>query len=679
VCYKLIQIESLAAEAGGLRIAIDTGGTFTDCVCLENGQLRVKKIFSTPADPSQALLKGVEQLGGGDGVEVRHGTTVGTNTMLERTGARVAFVTTAGFEDTIAIGRQARERLYDWFAPAPVCLVPRELRFGVSERVSAEGEMLREPTDDELAALFEAVRASGAEAVAISLLFSFARPETELRVEAALRALGMPVSASHKILPEFREYERASTTVVNAYLAPKMSRYLEKLEERIAERHEGGRVEVMQSSGGIVPARLAAEESVRTVLSGPAGGVVGACKMAQWAGFDKIIGFDMGGTSTDVFLADVAKGAERTRESVVAGVPIGVPMLDIHTAGAGGGSIVRFDTGGMLRVGPESAGADPGPICFGRGERATVTDANFVLGRLDAESFLGGGVKLDLERTLRLMGEQKRVLASVEEFAAGILGVVETQMEKAIRVISVERGHDPRDFTLVAFGGGGPLHACALAAALRIPRVLVPAMPGALSAAGILLADTVRDYSRTVMLAGEEIGNLAGVFAELEQRGTADFAAEGLLGVAQRSVDLRYRRQGYELNVAFDAQRPEWALEAFHELHRRRYGFANAARPVEIVNVRLCMVAASEPYEPERRELVAGDGSAALYAEREVYFDGSWRRTRFFRRDRLAPGDVIVGPAMVTEYTAATLVPPGCAASVDGLGNLIVDVGEEAV
>jgi N-methylhydantoinase A len=344
-----------------LRIAIDTGGTFTDCVCLEDGELRVVKIFSTPADPAQAVLEGVRQLGAVnktvdglvDDIELRHGTTVGTNTMLERTGARVAFVTTAGFEDTIAIGRQARERLYDWFAPAPVCLVAKERRFGVPERVSAEGEVLRAPTEEELGVVVEAVRASGAEAVAISLLFSFARPETEERVERALRALGIPVSASHRILPEFREYERASTTVVNAYLAPRMEGYLLALEERVAKKHTRGRVDVMQSSGGIVPARLAAREPVRTVLSGPAGGVVGACRVAEWAGFKRIIGFDMGGTSTDVFLAhDAAEGAERTRESIVAGAPIGVPMLDIHTAGAGGGSLARFDAGGRSPPAP---------------------------------------------------------------------------------------------------------------------------------------------------------------------------------------------------------------------------------------------------------------------------------------------------------------------------------------
>jgi N-methylhydantoinase A len=665
-----------------LRIAIDTGGTFTDCVCLENGELQVVKIFSTPADPSQAVLEGVRQLGSVDGVvddlELRHGTTVGTNTMLERTGARVAFVTTEGFEDTIAIGRQARERLYDWFAPAPECLVAKELRFGVPERVSAEGEVLRAPSESELAALKEAVRASGAEAVAISLLFSFARPETEERVERALRVLGIPVSASHKILPEFREYERASTTVVNAYLAPRMEKYLLALEERVAEEYGTARVDVMQSSGGIVPARLAAREPVRTVLSGPAGGVVGACRVAEWAGFARIIGFDMGGTSTDVFLAhDAAHGAERTRESIVAGVPIGVPMLDIHTAGAGGGSMARFDAGGMLRVGPESAGADPGPICFGRGERATVTDANLLLGRLDAESFLGGGVKLDRERTERLMREQKGALATVEEFAAGILRVVETEMEKAIRVISVERGHDPRDFTLVAFGGGGPLHACALAAALRIPRVLTPGLPGALSAVGILLADTVRDFSRTVMRPGEAIGGLGRVFPELERLGAEEFAAEGLNGVAERTLDVRYRRQGFELNVEFDAKNPESAIGAFHRLHEQRYGFADAAWPVEIVNARVRMRAAGEAYRPKQRELSAGDGSAACYAERPVYFENGFRPTRFLKREKLAPGEAIAGPAMITEYTAATLVTPGSTARVDGFGNLVIEVGEE--
>jgi N-methylhydantoinase A len=660
-----------------LRVAIDTGGTFTDCVYLSNGQLHVLKVFSTPADPSLAVLDGLAHIGAGQELNVRHGTTVGTNTMLERTGARVAFVTTAGFEDTIAIGRQTRSRLYDWFAPVPVCLVPKELRFGVPERVSAEGEILRSPTDEELAALVDQVRGSGTEAIAISLLFSFANPETERRVESALRVLDVPISTSHRILPEFREYERASTTVVNAYLAPRIERYLQHLAERIGTQHVAGRVDVMQSSGGIIPARLAAEEPVRTVLSGPAGGVVGACQVARWAGYERIIGFDMGGTSTDVFLADTLAGAQRTRESVVAGIPVGVPMLDIHTAGAGGGSIARFDAGGMLRVGPESAGAEPGPICFGRGTKPTVTDANFLLGRLDPDTFLGGGVQLDRARTEQIMREEKGSLATVEEFAAGILRVVETQMEKAIRVISIERGHDTRQCTLVAFGGGGPLHACSLARALRIPKVLVPAMPGALSAMGILLADAVRDYSRTVMLPGESIGNLEDAFMELEQRGATEFAAEGLTGAAQRTVDMRYRHQGYELNVPYDDEAPPRTVHAFHQLHQQRYGFSDVGRPLEIVNLRLRLTTPAEPYSPVRWEPVSGDGRSACYKERDVFFDGRFLPTRFYRRDQLAPGDVIQGPALITEYTAATVLPPGCTTEVDGFANLVLSIAEE--
>jgi N-methylhydantoinase A len=661
-----------------LRVAIDTGGTFTDCVYLEQGELRVLKVFSTPADPSVAVMRALEQIGASEAMEVRHGTTVGTNAMLERKGARVAFVTTEGFEDTIAIGRQTRERLYDWFAPVPVCLVPRELRFGVPERVSAEGTQLHSPSEEELATLLEQVRAGGAESVAISLLFSFANPATEQRVEASLRCLSIPISTSHRILPEFREYERAATTVVNAYLAPLMQTYLLHLAERVSAHHANSRVDVMQSSGGMLSARLAAQEPVRTVLSGPAGGVIGACQMARLAGIEYIIGFDMGGTSTDVFLAEAVAGAQLTRESVVAGVPISVPMLAIHTAGAGGGSIARFDAGGMLRVGPESAGADPGPICFGRGTRPTVTDANLVLGRLDAETFLGGSVALDRERTEQMLREQNGPLATVEDFAAGILRVIETQMEKAIRVISVEQGHDPRQFTLVAFGGGGPLHACSLARALRISRVMIPAMPGALSAVGMLFADTIRDYSRTVMLTGDAINTLDPIYTALEEIGQAEFTAESLRGAAQYTIDLRYRGQGYELNVPYDPATPLHSLDAFHRLHQQRYSFSDSKRPIEIVNVRLRMIAAAEPYAPTKRELVPGDGSAACYAQREVYFDGRFLPTRLYRRDALVPGDRIPGPALITEYTSATALPPGCMAEVDGYANLIITIGEEA-
>jgi N-methylhydantoinase A len=717
-----------------LRIAIDTGGTFTDCVAMVDGQMRVVKVRSTPGDPGRAVMEGVGLLregvglvGGtaglstppsagsgfgrddkalvGGALELRHGTTVGTNAMLERKGARVAFVTTAGFEDTIAIGRQTRPKLYAWSQPAAACLVAEGLRFGVAERVSSEGEILRRPSAAELVELVERVRASGAEAVAVSLLFAFLNAENEQRVVEALEGLGLPtaripISAGHRILPEFREYERGSTLVVNAYLTPVMRGYLLGLEREVKARYKGGSVEVMQSSGGIVAAGLAAEEPVRTVLSGPAGGVIGAWEMARVAGFERVIGFDMGGTSTDVFLADAETGGvRRTNESVVAGVPVSVPMLDIHTAGAGGGSLARFDAGGLLRVGPESAGSVPGPVCFGRGELPTVTDANLLLGRLDEEQFMGGAVKLDARRARECFEERRGELGSVEAFAAGILRVVETQMERAIRVISVERGHDPRRFTLVAFGGGGPLHACAVARALRVPTVMVPTMPGALSAVGILLADAVRDYSRTVMMAGSRMGELEAEFRALEaiaaregvglrERACEPMSQKRDMGhpdsstdsstdslpeyVVERSVDVRYVGQGYELNVAYGAD----AAERFHAMHEQRYGFANRGRGLEIVNVRVRVRVPSEVYVPSFEEVRAGDGAGALRGEKRVYFDGEWIVARVFDRERLHAGDVIEGPALVAEYTSATVVPPGARLVVDGLGNLVIDVGE---
>ncbi|HEY4354223.1 MAG TPA: hydantoinase/oxoprolinase family protein [Acidobacteriaceae bacterium] len=652
-----------------MGIAIDTGGTFTDCVYMQDGKLVVLKVFSTPGDPGEAVLNGLRQIAAGGEVIVRHGTTVGTNTMLERKGARVAFVTTRGFEDTISIGRQARPKLYDWFQPAPVCLVEPELRFGVSERTSSEREVIRPVETDDLDEMVAKVKATGAQAIALSLLFSFANPENERKVAAALETLGLPLSVSHRILPEFREYERASTIVANAYLAPKVGSYLAALEKSVAREYANSRLEVMQSSGGIISARLAAAEPVRTVLSGPAGGVIGAQKLAAFAGFDRIIGFDMGGTSTDVCLVDGETGGLHiSNESMVSGVPIGVPMLDIHTAGAGGGSIARFDAGGMLRVGPESAGSMPGPICFGRGELPTVTDANLALGRLDTKAFLGGSVQLDEARMRCWMEKAKGKIGTVEEFAAGILQVIETSMAKAIRVVSVERGYDPRDFTLVAFGGGGPLHACSLASTLRVPRVLIPALPGALSAVGILLADTMREYSRTVMLPID--APLDEIFREVEAQGEEDFQSEGLEGVAMRSVDLRYHGQGYELNVPYG---PDMA-DGFHRLHQRRYGFLNLDRAVEVVNVRVRMVSPAEKFEPVRQEIVEGDGSHALVGTRPVYFDGGFQETRIYDRDRLRSGDTFAGPAIVSEYSSATILPPGDVLRVDALSNLVIEV-----
>jgi len=651
-----------------MRIAIDTGGTFTDCVYSQGGKLKVVKVFSTPSDPGQAVLEALRRIGACGDVLVRHGTTVGTNAMIERKGARVAFVTTAGFEDTIAIGRQARAKLYDWFQPAPDCLVPPQLRFGLHERVSAEGQILKSPDPAELEDLCDRLQKADAEAVAISFLFAFSAPENEQATAQALARIGVPISISHRILPEFREFERASTVVANAYLSRVVGGYIDKLAENIDEEFRG-RIDVMQSSGGIIPARLAVEDPVRTLLSGPAGGAIGACQMARLAGFDRIIGFDMGGTSTDVCLVDAERGGlQLTSEGHVSGVPVGIPMLDIHTAGAGGGSLARFDAGGMLRVGPESAGASPGPICFGRGEAVTVTDANLVLGRLDPLSFLGGAVRLDEARTRIYMEKARGSIASIEEFAAGILRLVETSMEKAIRVISIERGYDPRDFTLVAFGGGGPLHVCSLARTLRIPHVLIPALPGALSAVGIYLADAARDFSRTVMLSAH--ADLEPFFAELESRGHAEFHAQQLDSVSHRSLDLRYRGQGYELNVPYSAE----PLATFHQLHRQRFGFAREHHEVEVVNVRVRMVAASELFDPQAKALASGDGHQALRGNRLVYFDGAYRDTRIYDREALIPGDSLSGPAIITEYSSATVLPPDDRLHVDAHDNLVIEV-----
>lgn len=655
-----------------MRIAIDSGGTFTDCVYLLNGEVHVLKLFSTPADPGSAVLSAVQQVAPPEAVPaVRHGTTVGTNAMLERKGARVAFVTTAGFEDTIAIGRQARTSLYDWFRSPLPPLVPKALRFGVDERVTAEGVVLRAPTPAALQQLAAAVKESGAEAIAVSLLFSFVNPSNELLVGEALQSLGLPVSISHRILPEFREYERGSTVVTNAYLSPKVSTYLKRLQNQVASTYQGGSVQVMQSSGGIISASIAAEEPVRTVLSGPAGGVIGAYRLARMAGFDRIIAFDMGGTSTDVSLIDAAEGGPRTTtEAVVSEIPVSVPMLDIHTVGAGGGSIARFDEAGALRVGPESAGSVPGPICYGKGTLPTVTDANLTLGRLDPDLFLGGAVRLDDAGTLQEMEAARGPLSNVEQFAAGIVLLAETAMEKAIRVISIERGHDPRDFTLVSFGGAGPLHACSMARSLQIPRVLVPRLPGALSALGILLADTVRDYSRTVMLPVHEHGSLARELQRLEDRATQELREQGFVGEAAHSVDLRYVGQGYELNVPFGTAH----LDHFHTLHRKRYGYASASTPVEVVNVRVRVTVQNAPVDLPQTPFVPGDGAQAILKTRPIYFEGAWQTSTVYQREQLRAGDRFSGPALIAEYSSTTVVPPGCVTQVDTFGNLVIEV-----
>ena len=685
-----------------MRVAIDTGGTFTDCLFLLDGRLEILKIPSTPGNPAQAISDALDKIllrasrADAASLDLLCGTTVGTNALLERRGGRVALVTTAGFEDVLEIGRQARPRLYDFFVERPEPLVPRERRLGAHERVGADGKIVVRLSPTELGRIASRVRASRAESVAVCLLFSFLRPEHERTIARRLRAKGYAVSVSHEILPEFREFERTSTTVVNAYLAPMMSRFLEEI-ERNAQRVIGAggnarknsratgaaRVRVMQSNGGILPARVAAREPVRTVLSGPAGGVLGARRVAADAGYERVISFDMGGTSTDVSL--IEGGLRTTNESVIAGMPVAVPVLEIHTVGAGGGSIARFDRAGALRVGPESAGADPGPICYGRGELPTVTDAHLILGRLGSEGLLGGDFRLDVQRTrehmqraIRGASGVGRVVISIEQFAQGILDVVEATMEKAIRVISIERGRDPRDYTLVAFGGAGGLHACSLAASLSIPRVLVPKFPGALSALGILRADVVKELSQTVLVRVESAQAasraLRGTFARIEREGVREMRGEGFAGRqvrVQRFLDMRYVGQAYELRVPAGGD----FARAFHREHEQRYGYADQGRAVEVVNVRARLIGVTARIDWPKQRLGKPDCQGAIVTRRRIYFASNAHVTPIYAREKLRAGNRIAGPAIISEYSATTVVPVRWRALVDEFENLILSCG----
>ena len=668
--------QSRKAAHEPLWIAVDSGGTFTDCVWRENNQLRILKVFSTAGDRSQAIAEAVAKTGHTGPVVLLHGTTVGTNALLERKGARVAFVTTAGFQDTIEIGRQNRPKLYDLLFERIPPLVERNMRFGVNERVSYTGEILQAPDRSELARVAADVQLSGAESIAISTLFSFANPTNEQAIAQVLEELALPLSVSHDILPEFREYERASTVVINAYLQPLMQRYLYSLQTRISEQtSKRSRIFIMQSSGGTTALESAVHQPVRTVLSGPAGGIVGATVTARRSGFADIITFDMGGTSTDVAL--VRGDPQPTNEAEVAGFPVRVPVLDIHTVGAGGGSLAHFDAGGALRVGPESAGADPGPICYGRGAGPTVTDANLLLGRLQSDRFLGGEFTLDLDRTRQLTTEWLGAQASelnLRRFAEGVIRVVNANMERALRVVSIERGYDPRDFALVAFGGAGGLHACDLAAGLGIRTVIVPALPGALSAYGILNSDIIKDYSRTVVWKIEAAlpeRKLRAELAAMEKKAAADFRHEGWKGDLQfePSADLRYAGQGFELSlpVAFGL------VSSFHAEHHRRYGYSHADRKVEIVTIRLRarmkspMARVGHDRFPDAAVAIKAEKRPVIFASREI-------PTAIVDRNSLKVGTRQRGPAIITEYSATTVVPPGTSFHLDRAANLVIEL-----
>ncbi len=680
------------------RVGVDVGGTFTDFVVLEPGRLTVRKRLSTPHNPAVAVLSGLEHLGVGPHIPIAHGSTVATNALLERRGARVALITTRGFADVIEIGRQARPQLYELHPTRPPALVPRSLRFEVDERMDRHGRPRRPLADEQVAAVVSQVVASGATAAAVCLLFSFANPAHEQAVGAALRQAGIDVSLSSDVLPEFREFERTSTTVANAYLRPVVMSYLEQLTAVLTAT----RLWVMQSDGTTVPPDRLAVRPVQAVLSGPAGGIVGALAVARAGGRRNILTLDMGGTSTDVAFCPGAPVLETQHE--IGGVALHLPMLAIHTVGAGGGSIALRDAAGGLHVGPASAGASPGPACYGRGGTApTVTDANLVLGRLHPDWRLGGEVRLDRAAARAAMLSLGADTDAVT-IATAIIRVVNAHMARALRVISIERGYDPRQCALVAFGGAGPLHAAALAEALDIQEVIVPRYPGVLSAVGTALAAVERSYSRTVMLTVERDTRaepvvataLANAYDELERQASAELHAT--LGPVRlefrRSLDCRYQGQSHELLVSAGRTRrgraggtpasqpgdkPRAALQAvvrsFDRVHHRRYGYDQPDRAVEIVTIRLrarhLQPSVALPEAPSARQ----SGPPTPAGHTVLWDDAQSVTAPIFEREHCGPGTRLAGPALIVQADATTVLPAGWSAQADRYGSLLLRRG----
>jgi N-methylhydantoinase A len=669
-------------------VGIDVGGTFTDFVALIDGQLRVHKTSTSPADQSEAIRRGLAELGITQ-AEIVHGMTVATNALLERRGAKTALLTTKGFADVLVIGRQNRPQLYALSQRRPPSLVADHLRLEIAERLDHTGAVL-EPLDTRnVPQLVTHLQADGVESLAIVLLFSFRNPTHEQQLAALIRQHlpDLPLSLSSEILPEYREYERTTTTVINAYVQPLVARYLQRLEQRLTNNGEAPTsLRIMQSNGGVISLHQAAEQPARLVLSGPAGGVVGAFALAKQAlsahETVKLITLDMGGTSTDVALCPGE--IPTTAESMIDGLPLRLPVIDIHTVGAGGGSIAEVDAGGGLRVGPRSAGAQPGPVAYGRGgNEPTVTDANFVLGRLDPSGFLGGrgDIALDLARARQVMADFAAHLGlSAEAGALGIIRVVNATMERALRRVSVERGYDPRQFTLLPFGGAGPLHACDLADALGIRRILVPTIPGVLSAYGMLVADVANDASQSILQTVDalqaDLSPLLEAYEALVARVLAILQGEKIQQpTLSAALDMRYRGQSYELTVPLavpiDAASFAQAVADFHQAHEQRYGYAMRGETVQVVTLRLRGHGAGANPVLTAEPLGPPDASEARLADRQVWFTAEGATaTPCYDREKLRPGHQFAGPALVIQFDTTTLITPGWQAQVDAYRNL---------
>ncbi len=659
-----------------LRAGVDVGGTFTDLVVIADGQVTVGKAPSTPDDPSRGVLQGLSAAGVERADAIIHGSTVATNAILERKGARTALITTAGFRDVLEIGRQDRPLLYAIEPVRERTLVPRELRLEARERVDYTGSVVLSLDEDDLRAVIGRLGRRRVESCAVCLLFSFMNPAHERRIGEMLAEAGFEhVSLSSEIIPEFREYERTSTVCINAYVAPVMDGYLRRLGEKAP-----GPLWIVQSSGGVLRADEAASEPVRTILSGPAGGVVGALHVTSLSGFDQIVTLDMGGTSTDVTLCPGE--ALQTTRGAIGGYPVSIGMIDIHTVGAGGGSIARVDEGGALVVGPESAGAVPGPAAYGLGgDKPTVTDANVVLGRLPADLRLGGGLALDYdaaERSIAGLASRIPELAElpreqgVTRTAEAIVELANTTMEGALRVMTVERGFDPRDFALTPFGGAGPVHACELADRLHIETIVAPRYPGVLSALGCLVADRMRHYSRTVMVPAKagSLELLESAAADLERVARADLREESSNPALARSLDLRYAGQSYELTVPWDEGTLTQPARAFHEAHERRFTYSSPEADVEVVAVRVAATVASPKPAQAAREGTPHKPKAA--SEAPVFFGGKFVQTQLFSRDELRAAAEIEGPAIVSQTDCTIVIPPGWAGRIDPYMALIL-------
>lgn len=647
-----------------IRVGIDTGGTFTDFAFFDGKHIRIYKVPSTPENPSWAIVRGLEDVLGREirGVEIVHGTTVATNALLERKGVRVALITTRGFEDVIEIGRQTRGELYNLFWQPPKPLVGRELRFGVSERTDFRGKILTSINLAEIEELALKLLKLKVEGIAISFLHSYANPTNEEKAVKILKPLGIPLSSSSKILPEFREYERTSTTVVNSYLLGRVKSYMNELLRKLSEC----RVIIMHSGGGIISPAQAGDEPVRLLLSGPAAGVVGGFKIAETIGHKKVITYDMGGTSTDVALCD---GALRfTTETSIDEIPIKIPMVDVMSIGAGGGSIAYIDAGGALKVGPMSAGAEPGPACYGKSSDATVTDANLALQRINPDWFLGGRMRIFPEKSRSALDSLAvKVNLTVDEIAEGIIKVVNANMERALRVISIGRGFDPREFALLSFGGAGGLHACELALGLGIKTVIFPRDPGALSAIGMLMADSFKDYSLTTFLSSKKAAPSAMKkgFGVLEDKARREFPGEQI--EFEYFIDARYRRQSHEITIPYG-----WDfIQTFHQAHKKLYGYLKLDGEVEVVTLRARAIIKKEklsfPSLSRTRQKVESK-------KEELFFDGKRIDVSSYRRDDFFAGFRFSGPALILEGTSTLFIPPGFRCEVDDWGSVVSKV-----